>query len=307
GLISLAVSQVAVSATAFVVAFWVAGWRPGFSGRFHHLKELCGYTIFASGDRMLGTLRVDHLVAGALGGSAFLGLLTFAQRFFRMLADLASGAIGSVTHVVLSSMQGEKEKARKTFFLASFAAATIGFPTFAGAALIIDDIMDILFGSKWLAAQTATQIFCLSGFLATPGIIQGALIRSQGRPNWWFYYELVQQFGTVLVIAATYQFGITAVVAGIFAKTFMLWPISLFMTVKILECRIVDYLSDFVGPMLATAGMAGVLYLLPMYPGWFGVAIYIALGAVIYAGFLVMCCSQKLSNILIQMKKAKRA
>lgn len=307
GLLALAISQVAVSVTSCVVAFWVAGWRLGFAGRFHHLKDLWGYTVFASGDRILATLRLDHLLLGALGGTTLLGLLTFSQRFFRMLSDLAAGALGNVTHVVLSSMQGDSEKARDTFWKASFAAGCIGFPAFAGAALIVDDIIGLLFGEKWAGAKVATQVFCLAGLIATPGIIQGALIRSQGYPQRWFYYQLVQQAGTIAAIALTFSYGASVMVTAIVAKTFLFWPISAIMTVRILDCSVLTYLSRLRGPAMATMGMTVVLLSLSFGQSWGHVASQILIGALSYSAFLLLLSRSQISDLYTLIRKAKAA
>ncbi len=307
GLLALAVSQVAVSAVTCAVAFWVAGWRVGLAGRLHHLKDLWGYTIFASGNRILGVLRLDHLVAGALGGAALLGIVSFAQRFFKMLSDLAAGALGNVTHVVLSSMQGEPEKARQTFRQASFAAACVGFPAFAGAALIIDDVIALLFGQKWAGAEAATQIFCLAGLIATPGIVQGALIRSQGHPNWWFYYQLAQQVGTVAAIALTFAHGPSVVVAAIVIKSFVFWPASALMTARILGCSLWTYLGQMGRPALATLGMVIALAVLPVSNGWGHVALSVIVGASVYAALLLLCAGAQVRELYRLVRKAKPA
>ncbi|MEM7717657.1 MAG: oligosaccharide flippase family protein [Pseudomonadota bacterium] len=307
GLLALAVSQVVVSVVACAAAFWVAKWQPGFKGRMRHLRDLFSYSVFASGQRVLGTLRLDHLVAGALGGAMLLGLLSFAQRFFQMLADIAAGALGNVTHVVLSSMQDDARKSVQTFEKASFAAACLGFPAFAGAALIVGDIIWLLFGDKWAAAITATQVFCLAGLIATPGIVQGALIRARGYPNRWFYYQLLQQIGTVAAIALTYSQGVTAVVIAIVAKTFLFWPISAIMTVRLLEGTLSSYIRPMIGPALATVGMASALLLLPFGTDWGGVASQVILGAVIYTALIVLLCRSQVIDVFhaIKVSKAK--
>jgi O-antigen/teichoic acid export membrane protein len=307
GLLALALSQVAFSMTTCVVTFWVADWRLGLKGRLPHLKELWTYTLFASGHRILGRLRLDHLMVGALGGTAVLGLLTFAQRFFQMLSDLAAGALGNVTHVVLSSMQDDPRKAERSFRHASFAAACVGFPAFAGAALIVDDVIALIFTDKWSEAVMATQLFCLTGLIATIGIVQGALIRSQGYPNWWFYYQALQQAGTIAVIALTLSYGasVTGVVAAIVAKTYLFWPISVVMTARILKCSPWSYLSQLRGPALATASMITALMFLPDNGGWNHVASQITLGALCYGLVLFSVCHTQVTDVFRLIRKAK--
>ena len=294
GILSLAVGQVAISVVICAVALWCSGWRPGIAGRAGDIRALSRYGLFAAGQRMLGTLRVDHLVAGALGGPALLGLLVFAQRIFLLLASLAGGALSSVLHVVLSSMQREAEKTRRAFLLATFAAAVIGFPIFAGAALVLGDVVRLAFPERWGEAALAAQVFCAAGFLATLSVVQGALIRSQGRADWWFWYQFAQEAGTVIAIALTFRFGVPAMVVAIVAKTFVLWPVSVAMTLRLVGGSATAYLGAALGPALATAGMAAVVWSLPPLPGPGGLAVAVAAGLAIYPVLLAALCRRQL-------------
>lgn len=306
GLLALVIAQVAVSVITFVVVLWTAAWRPGFTMRLADLRDLAHYGVFAAGQRMLGMVRVDHLVLGAMGGPVLLGLLVFSQRVFQLLASIAGGALSSVTHVVLSSMQAEPEKARRAFGLVSFVAAAVGFPVFAGAALVVDDMVELFFADNWLDAARAAQLFCLVGFLFALGIVQGALIRARGFPNWLFYYQLVQEIGTVLAIAVVFPFGIEAVVGAIAVKTALIWPISVAMTVRLLDCSVWAYARSFAAPAMATAGMAIVLMALPQTPGSANIALQVAVGVGVYPLLLLTLCRARLVEVTqLVFSKAK--
>ncbi len=226
-----------------------------------------------------------------------------------MLTDLAAGALGNVTHVVLSSMQDDPQKAARSFRQVSFAAACVGFPAFAGAALIIDDVIGLLFAEKWSGAILATQLFCLTGLIATLGIVQGALIRSQGYPNWWFYYLILQQVGTIAAIALTLSVDatVTAVVAAMVLKTYLFWPVSLLMTVRILKCSLGSYLNQMRGPAIATLAMVAALLLFQGGGGWGHVGSQILLGVFCYVVILFSVCRVQITEVLRLIRKAKTA
>lgn len=297
GLLSLAVSQVAVSATTFAVAVWTSGWRPGLACRLGHVRDLARYGLFASGLRMLGLVRADHLVLGALAGPALLGLLVFAQKLFTLLSNIAGGALASVTHVVLSSMQGEPEKARRTFALMTFAAAAIGFPASAGAAIVIDDVIATFFAENWSGAALAAQLFCLLGFLSVPGIVQSAMVRSRGQADWMFYYQLLQDITTVAAIALTYRFGVEAIVTAILVKTALVWPLSVWMCLRLLDLGPWAYARNFAGPVLATLGMAGAVLAIPAPAGLAGLAVQIAAGAAVYPILLAVLSRRRITEV----------
>ena len=282
GLLSLVVAQVFVSMTTFAVAIWTSGWKPGREGSVNELRELSHYGLFASGHRMLGLVRVDHLVLGALGGPALLGLMVFAQRILAILSSIASGALASVLHVVLSSMQSEPEKARRAFSLITFGAATAGFPIFAGAALIIDDVINLFFADNWSEAASAAQIFCLAGFFSTLGVVQGALIRSRGHADWLFYYQLAQEILTVAAVALFYSQGLEVLVAVILIKTASVFPVSIWMALRLVQASFWQYTRSFLRPAFATAVMVAGLLTFPSTSDLTGILAQVFLGALIY-------------------------
>ncbi|MGJ8583308.1 MAG: lipopolysaccharide biosynthesis protein [Marinosulfonomonas sp.] len=301
GIWALAISQVTASFIVFAMAFWTARWRPGLSFAVSDIRELAHYGVFASGDRMLGLVKLDHIVLGILGGTNLLGLYIFAQRFFNMMMDSVTGALSAVSHTLLSTLQSDSKKALQAFGYASFAATAVGLPMFTGAAFVIDDMILLLFDDKWANAIVATQVFCLAGLIGSTGVIQGALIRSHGKADWWFYYRLIQQVTTVIAVVAAYQFGLTAMAIAIVAKTFLIWPISLVMTTKILDCSAAKYLAEFRGPVLATAAMAVALAAIPhLLPGLspiFSIVVEIVVGIAVYVPILALLSLSKVKVI----------
>ena len=283
---ALIVSQVAASLVLCAMAYWVTGWRPGLQIRLSALRDLSRFGIFASGDRLLTTMRLDHIVLGAFGGAHMLGLYFFAQRLFMMLTSLVSGALSSVSHALLSTLQGEAEKTRRAFLLSSFASTALSIPMFTGLALITDDLLTVIFDPRWAAAATPIRAFCILGILASIGVAQGTLMRSQGKADWWFYYQLAQQSGTIVVILALYPFGISAVVLGVAAKSVLLWPVSVVLTARLLNSRPISYLAEFRAPVISTAAMALAVLAVPVLwpdlpPGW-RIAAQIAAGITLY-------------------------
>ncbi len=308
GVMALVTSQVAASAALCVVAFWTSGWRPSLSFDLNGLRDVSRYGLFSSGQRLLVTLRLDHLVAGALAGPAVLGLLVFAQRLFRLLSDVASGALSSVLHVVLASMQHQTDKVRDTFVIASFAAAALGFPVFVGAALVIDDVIALLFPEIWGGAASAAQLYCVVGVVATLSIVQGALIRSMGKPDWLFWYQLAQEIATVIAIAITWRFGLEIMVAAIVAKTLLLWPVSVWMTLRLLGTSASAYAKSFLGPLLAATAMAACILNLPEPNGFSGLATQIAVGILVYPPILMIFSRSQLQRAWkIARSKTRRA
>ncbi|MFV2053314.1 lipopolysaccharide biosynthesis protein [Aliiroseovarius sp. YM-037] len=306
---ALVVSQVSASFVICAMAFWVTRWRPGRAFRLGAVRELARYGVFASGNRMLDTIRLDHIVLGALAGTQILGLYFFAQRCFMILIQLVSGALSSVTHALLSTLQGDRDKARQAFMIASFASTAVSLPMFAGVALVIDDVLAQLLDPKWGGAAFPIQAFCALGVLASIGVIQGALIKSQGHANWWFYYQLLQQGTTVLTIMLTFHYGLTTMMTALVLKSLIVWPVSVWMTTALLDCKPLAYLSEFRDPILATVVMSAAVLGVAAVDVAPAVTLpfQILVGAVVYAATLFTLSHRRVGRVLAILRKPERS
>ncbi|MGB3315422.1 MAG: oligosaccharide flippase family protein [Albidovulum sp.] len=260
---ALAVSQVSVSVVNCIAAYWVTRWRPGAGLSLSRLRELARYSLFASGTRMLNLMSLDQILVGLLAGAPVLGLYYFARRLFTLLNSMIAGALSSVSHVLLSSLQGDPGKVREALFLATFASSLIAFPVFAGIALIADDLVPLVFGADWAGAIVPIQAFSAIGVLAGIGIVQGALVTSQGRAGAWFLYQLAQQVTTLGIVALLHD-DLGQMMIAIAVKTALLWPLSVAMTVRLLGCPTFSYLRAFLAPTMATLVMAAGVVLVPV-------------------------------------------
>ncbi|MEO1139426.1 MAG: oligosaccharide flippase family protein [Pseudomonadota bacterium] len=309
---ALVSSQVSASVVACAMAFWVAGWRPGIAVRWRALRDLLNYGVFASGNRMLSTIKLDHLVLGVLGGTFILGLFIFAQRVYNMLTQVIGGALSSVTLALLSTLQDDAKRRAKAFDIASFVSVAVSLPVFCALAITAPDLLDLLLDDKWLDAAFAVQMFCIAGVLAGIGVVQASLLKSQGKAQWWFYYQLVQQGTSVLVIASTYQFGLPVLMVALMAKSVLVWPISALMTAKLLERSAWSYLAGFKHPVLATAamgiGMLAVPALLPDLAQSVLIVLQLAAGVIIYVPVVLFLSRERINEVLrILLAKGKQA
>ncbi len=284
---ALVASQVIASLVAMVVAFAGARWRPGLQVRWQSLRDLLGFGGYAMGGRLLNELRIDQFLLGVLLGPAVLGLFYFGRRLFQMLKDLTVGAFSPVSSVLLASLQGEVEKRRRAYLVASYASAGLAFPLFAGLMAVAPAAVPWAFGQQWQSAVFTVQCFCAIGMMAGLGQMQAALIRNLGRPDWWFWYQVVVQLSTVPVVLIFYRFGLDVVMIAIVLKTVFLWPHSVLMAQRMLEMPLWHYVRSLRGPALGSAAMVVWVLLLPRF--WPGASVgltlllQVASGAVVYA------------------------
>ena len=263
GFWALAISQVLSSVVSVLVMLPAARWQPGFRVTRNAVSDLWNFGIFSAGNRFLHEMRLDQLLIGFLGGPQMLGLFFFARRLFQMVSDLTVGVFSPVSNVLLASMQSEPEKRRKAFMIASYAATAVALPTFVGLFMLADIAVPLVFGAQWTDAVAAVQGFAVIGMVAGLGIVQAALIHSQGRAEWWFWYQACLQITALPLIAVLYSSGLGVVMMALAVRSILLWPFSVRETLRILDMRPKDYFTNLGGPICASILMAATMVVVP--------------------------------------------
>lgn len=307
GIWALAISQLAVSVVSSIAAFLGAKWLPGFAIRIQALHDLFQYGLFASGNRFLQVMNLDQIIIGSVIGATPLGIFNFSRRLFQMLNDVIAGALTSVSHALLSSLQNDKEKVREAFLLATYGSSIISFPTFVGMAAIVGDAIPLVFGMQWTEAVSPTRWFCLIGLMSCIGVIQSSLINSQGKSNWWFYYQLFRQILTISTILLLLDKDINFIVMVMALQTVVFWPITLVMVSKIVNLKITTYFSQFLEPLLASAIMLITVLLIAYFMQGASpiirLIIEIAVGAMSYGLSIFMLSRERIMLIMQSLLK----
>lgn len=301
GIWALVISMLTVSMTSCITTFLGAKWFPGFDVGRKELRDLYHYALFASGNRFLQLMNLDQLVIGSLIGPAPLGIFNFARRLFQILNDVIAGALTSVSHTLLSSLQNEKDKMREAFLMATYGSSIVSFPAFVGLAAVVGDAVPLVFGAQWSDAIWPTRWFCVIGLMSCLGIIQSALISSQGKNNWWFYYQLFRQTLTIATIIILYDKGINFIVMAMALQIIVLWPITLVMVSKIIDLKIGTYFRQFLEPFSASALMftavMSVIYFTKEYSPTIRLAAEIGVGAIVYGTSLFYISHEKIITL----------
>ncbi|MFM6930163.1 MAG: oligosaccharide flippase family protein, partial [Bdellovibrio sp.] len=187
---------------------------------------------------------------------------------------------------------------KEGFLAAVFISSLISFPIFGGLAVIAPELVSIVFGNKWEGATFTLQAFSCIGFLTCIGVLQASLITSQGKARWWMNYQIFQQILTFVVVVSTYRLGVDILISAIAVKTFLTWPVTINIVLRILRTSLQDYFLPFFGPALGTAVMvASVLLLKHVYTfpeTYLGLSALIVLGSAAYLAIAAPLCGPRL-------------
>lgn len=305
-------SQLAGSLVGAIGAFWAAKWRPGFRFSYAAYRELRRFGHYASATRIVNILnqQCDQLIVGLAIGVHSLGLYAFSRRATGILSDVITGTLTTVAMPLMSAVHDDRAALARGFFLAVFLSSLVGFPVFGGLAVIAPNAVPLIFGEHWVNAVSIIQMLCLLGFLLTVGMLQAALINSVGNVRWWFGYQISFVVVNIAVIFIFAPFGIHAMMLAIIVRAYLFFPIPCLKTAKILNTSLGEYVRQFFGPAISTAGMTAAVVArqtwLPVGGRLESVAVDVALGALVYSVAILLTNRTQVGFALSILRRAVR-
>ncbi len=189
GLWSLAGMAVTESFVATSLAWMFATragvWRPQLSMHLATLKDLLGFSIAASGTRLLIVAQgsIDSIVVGRQLGADALGQYSLGYRFLFLPLDRLLDAIGGVLEPVLATLQDERARFQDTLMRVERYVCALYVPLTLGTAVVAHDLVLVVFGPQWLPAVPALQILSLNGLRLALVRLHAYACESRGHPR----------------------------------------------------------------------------------------------------------------------------
>ena len=292
GVWSLVAHQVIGAAVSLVVVWWYCEWRPRLVFSKRHAKDVVSFGRFIAGNNAITllTARADVAVIGFFLGPAPLGLYNVGQRFLQMLLNTILGSLVRVFLPAFSRIrESDPDRFPAAFCTTLSLTSLITFPAFVGLACVADDAVIVLLGAGWTEAAPVVAILAASGAVLSISWINATAIVALGKPDWQLVLTIVGGCMRLAVFLVAVQWGIVAVAAVFALVACVLWPMYVWMVLRLVPIGLAAYLRSLVATFAACVVMAAVILgsqslvdgaLNPFE----SLSIHIALGAVSYCG-----------------------
>lgn len=175
--------QLTVAAVTLALTWRTSGWRPGFPRRGSGVAPLVRFGAHVTAADLVGCLSAnsDGILVGRFFGADILGLYTRAHVLFVRPLEQIHMPVGSVVIPVLSRLQSEPERYRRTFLRVYDALALITLPFAALCLVLAEPLVLLLLGPQWSGAVPLFSAFTLLGVSLPLSIVPSWLLMSQGR------------------------------------------------------------------------------------------------------------------------------
>ena len=288
GVWSLVAQNVAGVTTGTIVLWRVTDFRPRLTFSYRHCRDLLGFGSNVVGFRLLiyFTRRADELLIGVFLGPAALGFYTVGYRMLRVLFQITSSLIDSVSFPLYSRLQDKPGRLRVAFFKSTSFAALISFPVFLSAGVLAPQVVDLFFGSKWSQSIPVMQILAFFGLIQVLTYLNGTTIKALGKPSW---LTLIVGATAILKVAAflvAVQFGLVAVAVAATCVGYAVAPLYYWGVKRLVGTTLREYWESLrvplVGSIALVATMLALLYVLDVNRAMITLAVTCAGGAVTY-------------------------
>ncbi|NQU85742.1 MAG: lipopolysaccharide biosynthesis protein [Mariniphaga sp.] len=162
--------------------FMKSRWVPKIQFHIQYLKELWAYSsqIFIS--TMVGVIfgQLDNLVIGKLFPPATLGYYYRAKSMESLIYNYTSASLLTVLFPSLSSVKDDKFRFNNIIFKTFHILSYFSFFILGYLYLVSEDIIIMLFGSKWMPSVELFRLLLLSSFVYPFGALFNSILQSSG-------------------------------------------------------------------------------------------------------------------------------
>lgn len=306
--------QTIVSAAVKSLILWVVSrWLPLMRMSWTALRSFMSVGLGMMFTSFLNTvfLNLYSFFIGNRVGLVSLGYYTQSDKWSKLGIASLSQVLTSTFVPALSGVQDDAPRFRNMVRKMNRLTAYLLFPAMLGLAALATPIFHTLFGTKWDASILLFQILLIRGVFVVLNGLYGNYMLALGRSRAIVAMEIVRDVAAIIALAVTFPymametaddpvFGITILLYGQLAATFLAWVVAVVTVSRLTGIPSRNYIADCL-PYVALT----LLSLVPVHfilsadiPAWLTLATAAAAALVVYIGANAVTHSRIQSDVI---------
>jgi PST family polysaccharide transporter len=226
----------------------------------HELRELLGFGLTASfgGIVNFAAINGDNFIVGRFLGPAALGLYSRAYNLMNLPQTYVSSVMSGVLFPALSEVQGEPDRVRTGFLLATGLTAMVAGPMMAGMVVAAPHLVVMLYGPQWTGSVAPLQILCGAGYFRALYHLGGITAYSAGRVFADVKRQVVYAALVIMGSLLGIRFGITGVAAGVAVAVICMYVLTGHLAMMVTAASWRNYLQVQVAALITTLSTLGL-------------------------------------------------
>jgi O-antigen/teichoic acid export membrane protein len=246
---------------------WVMSpWKPKLQFSFASLKSMASFSTYIFGHRLLYYLHrnSDNLLIGRFVGAAPLGAYAIAYNVILVPFSRVAAPIQDVLFPAFSRIQGDRARIAMGWIRVTRMVAAVTVPSLVGLAIVADDFVNLVLGSKWHEATTVIQVLAWVGILQSLQSLNTGILEALGHARAIFRWTIVFFVAHITAFIIGLHWGIVGVAVGYSISTTLIEPSYLLLTSRAVGISPWRFLEAVAGVFEASAGM-GLIVLAAHY------------------------------------------
>ncbi|MEP6668273.1 MAG: lipopolysaccharide biosynthesis protein [Chthoniobacter sp.] len=256
------VGQQLLSGLAEVVLLWrISPWRPRFRFSREKARRLVrfGFHAMAADLANLVSRRSGQYFVGKFLGPLQSGFFAIAARVSTLVSEIMIRSLGRVTLSSFSRLQGQPDRFAAAFYRVVGMQSVLVLPVSIGLALLVPEVITVLFGAKWLPAAPTMQVLLLgSGFEALTSV-HNSTLTGAGRPDWCNWLTCAHLTLNLVGFAIAVRWGMEAVALASLVRAAVLYPVELVVLKHCLGLSPWESIRRVLPLLVVTAAMAAAV------------------------------------------------
>ncbi len=258
GVWSLVVAYIVKNIVQISIEWSFSGWKPKFE-----FDKTIAWDMFHFGKFVLaGAIawflysNLDNIIVGKFLGLTLLGYYAIAMSASNLLNDYLLGKISLIMYPAYSKIQEDSEDVKRIMLKTVRYVSMIAFPFGFGLFIFAPDILQLVFGAKWLPASDILRILAFVGMTKSLGSAIWPIFLARGKSKIDFQIGLAQvALFFILIIPLALQFKLIGVGIAVLLSALFSFTIGLFRTKHILKIEISKILGVTRPALLCSVAM----------------------------------------------------
>jgi len=180
------VAQAIVAAVLNTLMLWLRPqWRFGWEFDLQGVKGLLGFGMQRLGANLLdfaNTRYVELYIAASLGAVS-LGVYAVGVKIYQALMQVMGSVVFGVALGGFSRLAHDRAALHAAYYRSMASASVLALPLFWGVAALAPEIIEAIFGARWMESVLVLQLLGIVGGLQVLQYQNGVMFNAIGRPS----------------------------------------------------------------------------------------------------------------------------
>jgi O-antigen/teichoic acid export membrane protein len=167
-------------------------------------------SVWTGGAVVTLSSNADYILVGRILGSTTLGFYTIAWDLLRFIPDRLYKVVARVTLPLFAKMQDDDGELRERYSQFVRETSRLLLPGMAGLVIAAPEVLDVLYGRKWIAAAQPLRVLATGLIFAGITIGIGSIFYAKARPTLDIYLHGVRFILIVVTLWLIAPFGLVA-------------------------------------------------------------------------------------------------